>query len=217
MGALCAEEGGALEMPAPRSDGASAHSPGDAPKAAQPGNLSPFPSPHWSKHCGVLVQIPIPEGRQESRAQCPSLESHSEWVRCVRPTAASWAPGVGARSVGQPGCKPSLSTSWLHGFEQSLMSLSLCLPERDEWFPLQVTVRIHEATVGTPVPCGRGDPGWALCWCHRVEAGSQPFCREERDLPIPGNTAPLCREGLVLTPPSAHQALHAQLGAAQDP
>lgn len=62
---------------------------------------NPSPSLEQTLPC----QSPTPEGRQESGAQRPGLESHGEWVRRVRPTAASPAPGVGARSVGQPGCK----------------------------------------------------------------------------------------------------------------
>lgn len=127
-----------------------ARSPGDTPGLAP----AAIQAPHWSKHC--RVRAPHPRGRQESGAQRPGLESHREWVRRVRPTAASPALGSGPGVWVSQGAKPSLSTSWLHAFEQALCLLSLCLPERDEWFPLQVTVRIHEATVSAPVPVGVG-------------------------------------------------------------
>lgn len=114
VGALGAEGCGALEMPTLPS-GASARSQETLQK--QP-SRNPSPSLEQTLPC----QSPTPEGRQESGAQRPGLESHGEWVRRVRPTAASPAPGVGARSVGQPGCKAQAS---LPGC--MLLSKALCL------------------------------------------------------------------------------------------
>ena len=136
----------------------------------------------------------------------------------VGTAAASWAPGE-VPWVSQAVTRAaSLLPGWVVVSQALCLRVSASLSETTGSY----SVGKREGTCGcrgTLVLSGLGAPVCTPRWCHRagVRVAAAAFLQGGEDLARPSTAAPWSREGLVLTPPSAHQAVHAQPGAAQDP
>lgn len=217
---------GVSGTPRPPADGASAHAgislrclPArvDGLKLARPGSPALSPFPRCSERCSVSVQPHTDEVDGKPRPSARGLESHASvgGGGDQRGLLGSWGG-----PVGQPSCHLcSFSTSWLVVLSQALcLRVSASLSEMSG----SCSVGKREGTCrrrGTLALSGLGAPVRTPCWCHCAGgcAAAAAFLQGGEDLARPSTAAPWSREGLVLTSPSAHQAVHAQPGATQDP